>query len=556
MKIYKLFILIILLSGLMSCEDYLGKFPLDAPSSATFPGSEEELIIAVNGAYNGLHYNKWNWGYTTNELFFRDATDISFNRGGAHGIGADVMGSSTSTTSLYSTAWKFYYGTIQRTNFIIGNMEKARETIDATVCDNAEAQVKFIRAWCYMYLTELYGDVPLITSTITLEEAKTPRTPKSEVVDLMLSDLDYSISVLPEEYSSEENGRITKGAALALKARIALFNGMFSDAASAAKSVMDMDGIYELYPNYNDLFQNEGRDNKEAIFKLSFHLDVMKNRNSVIMNSRKGQGWSFSVPTRWLVDSYLCTDGLPIDQSPLYDPANPYENRDPRLAGSLYAPGSWIRQYRFETHPDSTTTIYKGARVNNLEVTNPYATFTGFLWKKNNDERCFDEISPYVGTDMPFSLIRLAEVMLIYAEAKIELNQIDQSVYDAVNKIRARAGMPDVTPGLSQDEFRKVLRNERKIELAGEGLRLFDIRRWKIAEHVMSGKLPGRKIKERWFNPGVPTINEYGHPVYANQDDIFKVIQVRAFDASKNYLWPIPQKEMDVNDQLVQNPGY
>ncbi|WP_297089725.1 RagB/SusD family nutrient uptake outer membrane protein [uncultured Draconibacterium sp.] len=556
MKLYKLFILIIVMTGFMSCEDYLEKYPLDAPSSATFPGSEDELIIAVNGAYNGLHYNKWNWGYSTNELFFRDATDESFNRAGANGIGAEVMGDGTPTSSLYSTAWQFYYGTIQRTNFIIGNMERARETIDAAVCDNAEAEAKFIRAWSYMYLTELFGDVPLITSTITLEESKTPRTPKSQIVDLLLSDLDYGISVLPEEYGSEDNGRITKGAALALKARIALFNGMYNDAATAAKMVMDMDDVYELHPSYTDLFQNEGRDNKEAILKLSFHIDVMKNRNSVIMNSRKGQGWSLSVPTKWLVDSYLCTDGLPIDESPLYDPANPYENRDSRLKGSLYVPGTWIREYRFETHPDSTTTVYKGARVNNVEVTNPYATFTGYLWKKNNDERTFDEMPVYTGTDMPYSLIRYAEVFLIYAEAKIELNQIDQSVYDAINMVRNRADMPDVTPGLSQDELRKVLRNERKIELAGEGLRTFDIRRWKIAEHVIPGKLPGRKFQERWFNPGIPTINEYGHPVYADQDDVFKVIQVRAFDASKNYLWPIPQKEMDVNDQLVQNPGY
>jgi len=136
------------------------------------------------------------------------------------------------------------------------------------------------------------------------------------------------------------------------------------------------------------------------------------------------------------------------------------------------------------------------------------------------------------------------------------LNQIDQSVLDAINQVRARVQMPGVDSGLSQAEMRKIIRNERKVELAGEGWRTFDIRRWKIAEHVLKGNLPGRKYKDYWWNPGVPTINEYGHPVYANQDQVFKVIQVRSFNPSRDYLWPIPQKEMDINSELEQNPGY
>lgn len=549
MKYYKIFFLI-LLTTLMSCEDYLEKYPLDAPSSSTFPKSKDELIIAINGAYNALYYQPSS--YMQAELYYEGGTDINFIRGGFANMDAVTMGNSTPQTGIYSSAWNRYYSAIQRTNFILENMESAREQIDAATCDLVEAQAKFLRAWNYMYLTEFYGDIPLITTSLSLEEAQTPRSPKNQVVESMLSDLDFAASKLPVSYSSADKGRATKGAALALKARIALYNEKYSDAAAAAQQVMGLG--YKLHANYGDLFQLAGNNSEEIIFQLSYHLDVRKNTDAVIMNSRKGSGWSVSVPTQWLVDSYLCTDGKSIDKSSLYDPANPFENRDSRLKQSIVVPQTWVAGYLFETHPDSTTTIFNGARVNNLEVTNPYATFTGYLWRKNNDETQFT--APYNGSAMPFKLIRYAEVLLTYAEAKIELNQIDQSVLDAINLVRQRVQMPNVEAGLSQAEMRKIIRNERKVELAGEGWRTFDIRRWKIAEHVLNGNLPGRKYKDYWFNPGIPSINEYGHPVYANQDQIFKVIQVRNFNPSRDYLWPIPQKEMDINSELVQNPGY
>jgi starch-binding outer membrane protein, SusD/RagB family len=549
MKLYKILFLV-LLTTLMSCEDYLVKYPLDAPSSSTFPKSQDELIIAINGAYNALYYLPSS--FMQAELYYEGLSDLNFIRGGSAHIESVVMGNSTPATPLYSSAWNRYYSAIQRSNFILDNMERAREIIDASTCDLVEAQAKFLRAWNYMYLTEFYGDVPLVTISLSLEEAQTPRAPKSQVADLMMQDLDFAAAILPVSYPSADKGRATKGAALALKARIALYNSRFSEAAEAAQQVMELG--YKLHDNYGDLFQLAGNLSEETIFQVSYHLDVRKNTNSVIMNARKGSGWSVSVPTQYLVDSYLCTDGESIDKSPLYDPENPFENRDPRLKQSIIVPQTWFAGYLFETHPDSITTIYNGVSVNNLEVTNPFATFTGYLWRKNNDETQF--VAPYNGSAMPYKLIRYAEVLLTYAEAKIELNQIDQSALDAINLVRQRAQMPDVEGGLSQDEMRKIIRNERKVELAGEGWRTFDIRRWKIAEHVLNGNLVGRKIKEYWSNPGIPTINEYGHPVYADQDQVFKVIQVRKFNPARDYLWPIPQKEMDINKELVQNPGY
>ncbi|MGN6294154.1 MAG: RagB/SusD family nutrient uptake outer membrane protein, partial [Chitinophagaceae bacterium] len=168
------------------------------------------------------------------------------------------------------------------------------------------------------------------------------------------------------------------------------------------------------------------------------------------------------------------------------------------------------------------------------------------------------ELPQYVTqSELNFMFIRYAEVLLTYAEAKIELNEIDQSVFDAINAVRGRAtvGMPAVTGG-SQEELRKLIRYERTVELAMEGHRLFDLRRWKYAEHVLPGNLLGRKKKAFYNNPVVPQIDEYGKSHYPNETDLFNVIGVNVFDASKHYYWPIPQKEIDLNKSLTQNKGY
>jgi len=260
-----------------------------------------------------------------------------------------------------------------------------------------------------------------------------------------------------------------------------------------------------------------------------------------------------------MVDMYASSDGLPIDESPLFDPAKPFENRDPRLDQSILLPGEWINGLWFQTHPDSVKTIKKTAsgekRVDNPEVTNAYATFTGYLWNKYLDES--DVPGNNTQSTLPVMIMRYAEVLLTYAEAKIELNQIDQSVVDAINLVRQRASvnMPAVTIG-SQQEMRKTVRYERTIELALEGFRLFDIRRWKIAEYVMPGNVLGRRQKAHWFDEVTPEIDENWHPKYPNETTLFQIISVNQFDKSKNYLWPIPLKEMDVVSELKQNPGY
>jgi len=536
------------------CSDFLEKAPLDSPSSATFPNSMVELDIAVVGVYNSLY--KRVGGNIQDELFWDNVTDLGFVRGSYESSSAISEG--IATTRAFETHWTHYYSGIQRANFIIERMPRAREQFDASYCDRVESEVKFIRAYHYMHLTERYGDVPLVTESLELANSNLPRTSKSTIVDMLIDDLNFAAQHLERTYSGNDKTRITKGAAYALLSRIALYNGRFQIAADAAQEVMDL-GLYSLHDNYQQLFLYEGNNSNEIILQLPYHTDVYRNTDHIFLFMNHFGGWSITVPTQYLVDSYLCTDGLPIDQSPLYKQDEPFENRDPRLRQSLIVPGDYWAGIKYETHPDSlvTTRIVNGVptRVPNGTVTNQFASFTGYQWRKYADERQLPQVWSGLG-DLPYRLIRYGEVLLNYVEAKIELNQLDNDMYTAFNAIRGRVNMPDVDQGLSQDALRKLLRLERKVELAGEGYRLYDIRRWRIAEHVLVGNLPGRKNREYWWNPGIPTINEHGHPVYTNQAQVFRTIQVRRFDPDRDYLWAIPQGEMDLNDQLEQNPNY
>src|SRR5690606_17991579 len=233
--------------------------------------------------------------------------------------------------------------------------------------------------------------------------------------------------------------------------------------------------------------------------------------------------------------------------------------RDPRLTHSILTPGQWFDGLLFENHPDSTTTLQDQGgqlvRVNNQEVTHAYASFTGYVWKKYQDPIELPQFTTQ--SEVDFIFIRYAEVLLTYAEAKIELDEIDASVFEAINEVRGRKSveMPTVTAG-SQDELRTLVRYERTVELALEGTRLFDIRRRKYAEHVLPGNTLGRKKRTFYEQYPIPTIDEYGQSHYEDESELFNIIGVNTFDPAKNYLWPIPQKERDLNDLLGQNPEY
>ncbi len=541
--IYILFLLFIA----ASCTKKLEKFPLDAPSSATFPSTEAEMQSALVGCFSPLTLA---FGENPYAIWFDMYSDIAANR--------DVTPNAswgTPTSSDVNTIWSTFYKVISRCNYLLDNIDRVSGASEQSK-QQTIATARFLRAYSYSVLSQFYGDVPLITTTLTLSEAYVKRDPKATVVDFILSELNDAAEGLSE--TNQPNTMIvSKAAAWALASRVALYNERWSDAIEAAQKVMNLEGTeVMLNPDYESITHLSGETSKEILWAIQFNTDDIFHQTPVSFRSRMAAGFSNRIPVEALVDSYECIDGLPIDKSPLYDPNHPFENRDPRLGMSIALPGSIYYGYQFETNKDSTMcwnyNVSPAQRVPNLDATHTYASFSGFCWRKYADPA---ESNPSRSAINPI-IIRYAEVLLNYAEAKIEANQVDETVYEAIDKIRNRAGMPDIPEGQSIPELRSAVRKERKVELAGEGLRYFDIIRWHIANQVLNGPCYGRI--PRGYLSAAPSIDENGTPDYSNvpNKSDMRVIQTRIFNPDANYLWPIPDIEIQTNKELTQNPGY
>ncbi|MGC9341664.1 MAG: RagB/SusD family nutrient uptake outer membrane protein, partial [Bacteroidales bacterium] len=351
------------------------------------------------------------------------------------------------------------------------------------------------------------------------------------------------------------------------------------EAAAAAKKIIDNETEmgYSLHPDYGELFTLSGQNSSEIMLAMPFKDGFATTFFPRAQGSRTRSAWSLAVPNQSLIDSYEATDGKPIDESNVYNTTHPFENRDPRMDASIILPGTIWAGHIFESHPDSMILRNSegeaiGANQNNRNIKWP-AAFCGYLWKKYTDEEY--QLQHQIWSDHDFILIRYAEVLLTYAESKIELNQIDNSVLEAINRIRARAygagvsniaSYPAIT-SVDQAELRKVIRRERKVELANEGFRLFDIRRWRIAEKVMPVTIYGQ-ILDPSTATGVPEIDDDCFVSYEgiedqydlNLDNRFPNALNRTFNPARDYLCPIPQQEIDTYNgygvTLEQNPGY
>ena len=303
-------------------------------------------------------------------------------------------------------------------------------------------------------------------------------------------------------------------------------------------------------------------------FGTSSHVQNMLPRN-------RG-GYAGVYPSWELFCSYLCTDGLPIDESPLFDPSKPFENRDPRCTATIVEFEKPHLGVIYDPNPLSTKVLntITGKMISNKDTraVATYASYNGLLWKKGVDESWLEnayQIEP------DYVIIRYADVLLMYAEAKIEANDIDESVLNAINQVRARAYKVKVSetslyPAVTttdQSELRRIVRVERRMEFAREGLRYNDIIRWRIAEKVLNtphyGLLDPAKLKNLveqglWFFPETPQIDEDGiadfKPLY-DKGWVKKIVE-RSFNADRQYLWPIPTKEILINKNITQNPNY
>ncbi|WP_119079371.1 RagB/SusD family nutrient uptake outer membrane protein [Chitinophaga alhagiae] len=535
---------------LFSCnKDFLERPPQNQLSEGTFWTSEKDATAALNAIYqqiDGSDGNAYEDGSTDNAHaqypWESNATTISLG---------DV------TTSM-NEGWNFE--AIRRVNYFLENVDKA--PMDNTLKERYKAEARFMRAFRYANMLGNFGDVPLITKTLTVEESYVARTPKAEVLQFITDELAAVAAVLPPSYAggkNNEKGRVTKGAALALKARVHLYNGQWPLAVEAAEQVMGMG--YELFRvtsedakdaaddyarwvdfanadeaarfrlglrSYEKLFWQQYEENKEVILDRQ-HIPEKDTKfiNTLLLSDDLG-GWSSIAPTQSLVDAYQSfKTGAAIAPVPAAERATRYKaratdpafyaeyrNRDPRFYASILfdeAPWNSIEDgYAF--------TWVKGG--NNCSK-------TGYNFRKYVDPVAW---GARIDNHANHIIIRYAEILLIYAEAKNELSGPDATVYNAIDQLRTRAGMPVLNRAAlgTQALLREAIRQERRIELVLEGHRFRDIRRWKIAPHVMTN-------------------------LYDLENGL---VQTRKWD-DRLYLMPVPQSDIDKNPKLnPNNPGY
>ncbi|MDR1938312.1 MAG: RagB/SusD family nutrient uptake outer membrane protein [Tannerellaceae bacterium] len=538
-------------------ESLFEKYPLSSPSDANFPTNETELQMALASCYNNLYYHPHDG--VPFVMLLECVSDHGWDRNTSN-LQEIGRGAHNERNSFLLDFWTRMYTGIARCNLLLANMESAEANTKPEVMRQVEGEARFLRAYYYFYLAELFGGVPLVEKPIALSESQVPKSTKEEIVQFLFKELDDAAGKLSSKNDPKE-GRATKGAALALKSRIALYNKQWNVAVDAASQVMVMEGTeYELYPHYGDLFMYAGESSKETVFAINYLYGFQTNSLPAATISRIASGMSIKIPVQARIDSYECIDGLSIDKSPLYDPNTPFENRNPRLKFTCVVPGDIFYGYQFETNRDSLEiwdyNVSPPARIANTEATHDYASFSGYLWKKYCDGTV-DFGARRGNSELNYMMIRYAEVLLNYAEAKIESGQIDDSALAAINKVRQRPSveMPAITTK-DQTALREAVRKERSYEFGGEGLRLFDIIRWGYSETVMNNTVLGKIPRGMIAAP--PAIDERGIPDYSNVPNRsqMRVIEIRTFDKNKNYLWPIPFNEIQTNKELVQNPNY
>lgn len=494
--------------GLNSCRKYLDTTPTNILTNISFWQSQDDALAGVNACYATLRNN--NLFGVSGMQKFEMVSPNSATAGVAEASGLANVANGTqnsSNTSIINGRWGADYEGIGRTNTVLRNVPGIK--MDVALKGRILGEAWFLRALYYQDLVNYYGDVPLILDPPDMAQASLPRTPKAAVLKQVYADLDSAAANLPVSYSGTNVGRATKGAAWALKSRVYLYQGNWANAAQLAQQVRSL-GTYNLYPDYRALFLPANKNNKEVIFDVQFSLPNYG--NSYDVNAVKYQN---CVPSLDLINAYLCKDGLPVTKSPLYNSAYPYNNRDPRLRKTMALPGFYFRNILVDANTFPLKAVWK-----------KYSNYQDSVPAPSPD---YTDATSFVNQ----IVLRYAEVLLNYAEARNEAVGPDATVYAALDSVRLRAGMPTVSgvnPGLSQVDMRNLIRLERRIELAGEGWYYDDVRRWKIAPIVLA-------------QPGA---------------DASGVIRIqRAFQAGRDYLWPVPSVEIERNPRLLpQNPGY
>lgn len=484
-----------------------------------------------------------------------------------------ARGAFTATNTNGDNVWSSYWASIRNCTIfsvMINRVPLAEKLPDGRPARPAyRSEARFIRAFLYFELLKRYGGIPLLGDNIYQlnDDIQLPRKSFAECVDYIVSECDDIKDSLRTKanINGTSYGRITKGAAMALKARVLLyaasplFNGGNIDAgnpltgytnadpnrwklaADAAKAVMDLNA-YSIMPDLADVFITQSApvaSNTETIFwrQNGNNTNVETANGPVGYRSAGGNG--VTSPTQNLVDAFPMMNGLPItDPASGYDPNNPYANRDPRLRNTVFHNGMLWLNRNVETYTGGADRPGGTGQQ----------TKTGYYMRKFMGKFESAGGGVYSNTNHDFHYMRYTEVLLNYAEAMNEFSGPTPEVYNVLFELRQRAGIDPgadnhygIAANLSKEQMRELIRNERRIELAFEEHRFFDIRRWKIAETVMNQPLRGVNLQRT--SSGVESFD------YVN-------VFTPTFRAPAMYLYPIPYDEVIKNAQMQQNPGW
>lgn len=517
---------------LSSCSDnFLERTSLNNISEDTFWKTKGDAELGLAGCYDAFQamYYEGPWGVGI--MQYEGISDNAYF-GWGHALDDLCRGIHTPQTGVIYDFFKMHYKGIVRCNTFIAKV--ASIDFDQKEKDRMVAEAKVLRANHYMHLSMTFGDVPLITEPQTLDNANVAKTSKADIVAFIIKELKDAANILPtqDKIGKEEYGHLSKGAAVGLLARVYLYNDMFPEAAQAAKDVIDMN-YYELYDNYGKLFTPEAEQCKEIIMSAQFERGLSPCEGTRIGRWKGIIPPPFIVPLPDLLDEYYCIDGLPIDRSPLFKgditqkpiykdekhndflkDVNRYIDRDPRMGFTIMTHRTpWIKGEIIE----NGQTLYDAKNY----------TLTRCHFRKWIEETDLNM------DDMPQDVytLRYADILLMRAEALVRSGVYDyDEVLGLINQVRQRPSvmMPKVEnvegkeKVLNSDELFSIIKHERRIELAYEGHRYYDLIRWK-------------ELKRAW-------------------GEIFVPVNLRNYLGDKSLVWPLPEKEIEINNLLEQNP--
>ncbi|MDO6429344.1 RagB/SusD family nutrient uptake outer membrane protein [Flavitalea sp. BT771] len=525
------------------CSKKLDQVPKTDLSDVNFWNTTNDMKLACNYLYSFLP-----------PINSHTDDDMSAD---AFGLSANSVSDGSWLPPATADSWTGNYNLIRACNNILEKSVKVKG--DQGEISKYLGETRFFRAWGYFDLVKRYGDVPFVTKTLQLTDTLlyTGRTNREIVLDSVYADLDFAVAHLPgaSQQASEEYGRITSTAALAFKSRVALFEGTrmkffgqagyqthLQKAIDASDAIIGQgnNGLFTYAANpdssYYYLFQytGEGQANPENIL-VRIYGENQVNDISANNYTREVLDEGLLMPTSNFTSSYLYKDGLPSDKSPYYQTqTNTYtefENRDPRMAMTIFNKYSWYVSGLYVPTFEYSQTGYRSCKY-----------YIAADWTINVSY--IDNI-----------IIRYAEVLLNNLEARFELNGsvTDDELNATLNLIRARAKMPALTNNFVSSnglDMRTEIRRERRIELAFEGFRYWDLLRWKTAET----ELPQAIIGVKYFPAEQGQLDD---PHLTS--DGFIITQdanKRHFNPERDYLWPIPTQELGLNPKLTPNPKW